>query len=69
MVPVFALATDKLKFILLGYVIERICDIVKLPLARYFDRKVHNVTGVLMDDIIAGLYAAGILSVILYLTE
>lgn len=50
-----------LKFILIGFVLERVCDIIKLPVARYFDSKVHNATGVVMDDIIAGIYAAGLL--------
>ncbi len=66
MVPVLAMPTAKLEFILLGFVLERICDIIKLPGARYFDRKVHNSTGVVMDDIIAGIYAAALLSVVIH---
>lgn len=62
MVPVLSLPAVRIEFILLGFVIERVCDIIKLPVARYFDRKVHNATGVVMDDIIAGIYAAVLLS-------
>ena len=65
LVPVLAIGTDRIDFVLLGFAIERACDIVKLPGARYFDRKVHDATGVLMDDIVSGLYAAAILSCIL----
>ena len=68
MVPVLSIQATSLQIILLGFVLERICDIIKLPVARYFDRKVHTPTGVVMDDIIAGVYAAAMLSaVILYL--
>ena len=67
-VPVLSIQATSLQIILLGFVLERICDIIKLPVARYFDRKVHTPTGVVMDDIIAGVYAAAMLSaVILYL--
>ena len=66
MVPVVAIHTDDIRLILLGFVLERVCDIIKLPVARYFDRKVHTPTGVVMDDLIAGLYAAAILSLLLH---
>jgi len=69
MVPVLSLPAPSLPFILLGFVIERVCDIVKLPVARYFDRKVHTPTGVLMDDIIAGIYAAALLSAAIVLAH
>lgn len=62
MVPALSIPAPTLKFVLLGFVMERVCDIIKLPGARYFDRKVHTPTGVLMDDIIAGIYAAAMLS-------
>lgn len=62
MVPSLAVATDRLEYILLGFCLERVCDTIKLPVARYFDRRVHTPTGVLMDDIIAGIYAAAALS-------
>ena len=66
MVPTFAIATNRIELILLGFILERICDIIKLPIARYFDQKVHDATGILMDDIIAGVYAAGLLSVLIH---
>ena len=46
---------------ILGFVLFRFFDIVKLWPASYFDRSVHNAFGVMMDDVIAGIYAAIIL--------
>lgn len=48
---------------LLGFVLFRFFDIVKIWPVSYFDKKVHSAFGVMMDDVIAGLYAA----VVLYL--
>ncbi len=44
-----------------GCVLFRIFDIVKCPPARSFDR-MHSAFGVMMDDGIAGVYAALVLS-------
>ena len=44
--------------VIAGFLIFRIFDIIKLPGARYIDRNWHNAWGVLLDDIISGLYAA-----------
>lgn len=43
---------------LLGFVCFRCFDIVKLPPARWFDRHVKNGYGVVLDDVIAGIYGA-----------
>jgi phosphatidylglycerophosphatase A len=40
-----------------GFSLFRIFDIIKLPGARYIDRNWHNAWGVLLDDIISGVYA------------
>ena len=42
--------------IILSFLLFRLFDITKLWPASYFDLKVKNANGVLMDDIIAGLY-------------
>ena len=42
--------------IILSFLIFRLFDITKPWPASYFDLKVKNANGVLMDDIIAGLY-------------
>jgi phosphatidylglycerophosphatase A len=48
-------------YALAGFVLFRICDVVKPWPARYFDRKVKNGFGVVMDDVFAGVWAAAAL--------
>jgi phosphatidylglycerophosphatase A len=43
-----------------GFLLFRIFDIIKLPIARYIDRNWHNAWGVLLDDVVSALYAAGV---------
>ena len=43
--------------IILSFLLFRLFDITKPWPASYFDLKVKNANGVLMDDIIAGLYS------------
>jgi len=52
---------------LLGFALFRFFDIVKLWPASFFDKFVHNAFGVMMDDVIAGIYAALVLCGILFL--
>ena len=41
-----------------AFLLFRLFDILKPWPARYFDRKVSGATGVIMDDVVAGVYAA-----------
>ena len=41
----------------LGFVLFRIFDIAKPFPVSWFDQKIHGGTGIMMDDVIAGLYA------------
>ena len=50
-----------------GFVLFRVFDIIKLPGARYVDRNWHGAWGVLLDDIIAGLYAVAVLGAPIWL--
>ena len=43
-----------------GFFLFRIFDIIKLPIARYIDRNWHNAWGVLLDDVVSGIYATGV---------
>ncbi len=45
---------------LAGFFTFRIFDIIKLPIARYIDRNWHNAWGVLLDDVVSAIYAAGV---------
>lgn len=51
---------------LASFLLFRFFDITKFPPADYFDRKVDNAAGVMLDDIVAGAYALLILSGVLY---
>lgn len=44
-----------------GFLLFRVLDIVKPPPARQIDRNMHNAWGVLLDDLVAAAYAAGVL--------
>jgi phosphatidylglycerophosphatase A len=51
----------------LGFFVFRVADILKPWPASYFDRKLKNGVGVTMDDVVAGLYARGVMEVFLRL--
>ncbi|WP_375055706.1 phosphatidylglycerophosphatase A [Zobellella sp. DQSA1] len=44
-------------WILAGFVLFRFFDIIKPWPIRWFDRKVHGGFGIMLDDVIAGLFA------------
>lgn len=52
----------------IGFVLFRILDIFKPFPIRYFDRKVPGGFGVVIDDLVAGMIANGILQLMLYHT-
>ena len=45
------------RYIVAGFFLFRFFDIVKPPPARWFDQKVKNGYGVVLDDVAAGVYA------------
>ena len=53
------------KTLLLGFILFRVFDIIKPFPIRYIDHKLKNALGVILDDIIAGLIAKGIIWLIL----
>jgi len=56
------------KGVVLGFILFRFFDITKIPPARFFDRRVKNGYGVVMDDVVAGLYSCLLLHLILRVT-
>lgn len=42
---------------LIGFVLFRIFDIAKPFPASWFDRRIHGGVGIMMDDVVAGIYA------------
>ncbi len=53
------------KGVLLGFILFRFFDISKIPPARFFDRKMKNGYGVVLDDVVAGIYSCLFLHLIL----
>lgn len=50
-------ASISLTAIILGFFLFRFFDIVKVPPANLIDRRLKNGFGVVMDDVVAGIYA------------
>jgi phosphatidylglycerophosphatase A len=57
MLITLAFAPAGLIWVLVGFLLFRLFDILKPFPARYFDRHWHSGTGIVMDDVVAGLYA------------
>ncbi|MDY0269335.1 phosphatidylglycerophosphatase A family protein [Trichloromonas sp.] len=50
---------------LLGFLLFRVFDILKPPPASWFDQRLKNGYGVVLDDVVAGLYGAVALRLLL----
>lgn len=44
-----------------GFLLFRVLDIIKIPPARQIDRHLHGPWGIVLDDLISGAYAAALL--------
>jgi phosphatidylglycerophosphatase A len=51
---------------LAGFLLFRVLDIIKIPPASQIDQTMHDAWGVLLDDLVSGLYAAGLVWLALY---
>ncbi|WP_319782001.1 phosphatidylglycerophosphatase A [Oceanisphaera sp. IT1-181] len=51
-------------WILIGFVLFRFFDILKPWPIRWFDRRIHGGFGIMLDDVIAGLFALGCLQLL-----
>ena len=60
--------TGRFKIYLLCFVLFRVFDILKPYPINLIDKKIKNGTGVVLDDIIASIYAAIAAFIIIYLT-
>ena len=58
------LSIDVLPIYLLGFVLFRLFDILKMGPVKWADTKLKNAWGVMLDDIFAGLFAAIILMLV-----
>ncbi|AGA32680.1 Phosphatidylglycerophosphatase A [Thioalkalivibrio nitratireducens DSM 14787] len=57
MLITLAFAPAGLVWVLVGFLLFRFFDIVKPFPARYFDRHWHSGVGIVMDDVVAAIYA------------
>ena len=57
-VPVFYQTNNLFDIIVTGFILFRVLDIIKLPIAKYVDKNVEGSTGIILDDIISAMYAA-----------
>ncbi|MEW5736836.1 MAG: phosphatidylglycerophosphatase A [Thermodesulfobacteriota bacterium] len=44
-----------------SFVLFRVLDVIKIPPAWQIDRRMHGAWGIFLDDLVSGLYAAGVL--------
>jgi phosphatidylglycerophosphatase A len=51
--------------VILGFFLFRFFDIVKVPPANIIDRRLKNGWGVVLDDVVAGVYACVVLHLLL----
>ena len=49
-----------------GFVLFRLLDIIKPWPIGWLDRRVHGGTGIMLDDVIAGVFAAALLQMLVY---
>ena len=56
-------------YALLGFVVFRVLDAIKLPVARYIDRNIHSAHGVLFDDVVSAVYSAALVSGVAWLVQ
>jgi len=58
-------APPSLSSVILGFFLFRFFDIVKVPPANIIDRRMENGWGVVLDDVVAGMYACAMLHLLL----
>ena len=54
------------KIVLLSFALERAIDIAKVPPANIIEKRVPGGWGVVLDDIVAGLYTLGIIHTLMH---
>ena len=54
-------------FMTLGFVLFRVFDIVKPFPVNFFDQRFHGGLGIMLDDVVAGLYSLVILHLVIFL--
>jgi phosphatidylglycerophosphatase A len=68
MLVTLVLAPRQWGWVLAGFILFRVFDILKPPPAGWIDRNVHGGFGIMTDDLVAGLYAWFVLQAALRLS-
>jgi phosphatidylglycerophosphatase A len=63
-VPIILLNRLTVPGIVAAFLLFRILDIIKVPPARQVDRRMHGPWGILLDDLISAVYAAGVIFIL-----
>lgn len=58
MAPEYLIGAESLSYYIAGFALFRFFDIIKMGPVKYFDSKVLNAYGVMLDDVFAGIFAA-----------
>jgi len=64
--PVFLFIPLSVKTIIIGFILYRVFDIIKVPPMKKLE-KLHGGWGIMLDDLISGIYANLILHVLLFI--
>ncbi|MFH1846259.1 MAG: phosphatidylglycerophosphatase A [Candidatus Omnitrophota bacterium] len=62
---VFLFVPISYSIVLVGFVLYRLIDIIKVPPMRFLEKK-HGGWGIMMDDLVGGIYTNLILHVLVY---
>jgi len=65
-VPLFHLSTTDWKWLLTGFVLFRFFDMVKPWPISWLDKKVHGGLGIMLDDVLAGVFACLVLHLVMH---
>ena len=56
-VPILFRQGELWPVVIWGFILFRFFDMIKMPIARQIDQKMHNAWGVILDDIVSAIYA------------
>lgn len=57
-VPLLVSADSLWQLVIWGFISFRVFDIIKIPPARQIDERMHGALGIILDDLVSGIYAA-----------
>ncbi|MBK9778210.1 MAG: phosphatidylglycerophosphatase A [bacterium] len=61
LVPLLHPFGPPLRTAIIGFLLFRVLDVIKIPPAKQIDRDMPGAWGILLDDVVSAIYAAGLL--------